>query len=723
MDKKVLTFAILSTLAASLIIYYCYSFGMRFKTFDITYPPSIEDKYVFAVTIYPKQTSQLYNVQIPIFLTSDNFDFSRLLYDDGRDIRFYDSNGDPIRYYVERINKTQQIGQVWVLVPELPPAPNTVTLYLGCGTQTEDNSDLTIFYRSVTYENGVIAWVSTNEDKVEVSADNNIRIQGYYSNKIHWRVNDEAAYRAYMYFDFGMTTKCDINFWVRRQSPYTGSDTFFRIWINKGGYQYGYLNIRNDGSVGYMSLTETFSSPGLIPEGKWRLIQLLMDFNNAKVTLIVRDTDGTILHEVSTATQVGSGFSTVDGFWVESTSSLYYHTIRGTLWIDFTVTTQYVFPPPSTIVEVPPPTYRIQLLSDLTYPSSTTNQVAKVQLTYGSEPVEGETITMTILPKEGTSWLGSSSSAITDANGIAVITFDSPPYYDINTHEVLSPYTVVFEVSTLANVSLTKQLIVKPKIDIEFTKLDITQTYNTQGDEDFYMEFNIIDAELGTDLIASQTSIDVNLKTSDGYLIYPTVKPSPTSGQVIVTAKVYNTVKDTTTRQVNITISVSKENYYPVTKYQTIQMVAPKLMIIIQLAPVINVGTAGFEITFKDEKGDFYNLPGDAVSNINNYVKVSIIDLDRNIEYTNIAHDFDIIVLDQSSLWVDFMFDTAGNYKILVQTMNIDYEISQYKLVTVQESFLPPYITSPYTWLGVIILIAIIYLIFHKGERKEVETW
>jgi len=58
--------------------------------------------------------------------------------------------------------------------------------------------------------------------------------------------------------------------------------------------------------------------------------------------------------------------------------------------------------------------------------------------------------------------------------------------------------------------------------------------------------------------------------------------------------------------------------------------------------------------------------------------------------------------------------------------MNMPYIQTSYKLITVSSTVIPPYLTNPFTWLGVAIFIVILYLIFHKGKKQVSnigETW
>jgi len=89
--------------------------------------------YRTPITITEQSGTDLYNYSIKIILNSTNFDgWNNILYENGSDVYFLDNSGNPLYYWIESFNKTEQQATIWVRVPSIP-ASSSITIYMYYG--------------------------------------------------------------------------------------------------------------------------------------------------------------------------------------------------------------------------------------------------------------------------------------------------------------------------------------------------------------------------------------------------------------------------------------------------------------------------------------------------------------------------------------------------------------------------------------------------------------
>ena len=72
------------------------------------------------ITIVERSGNDLANYTVKVELTADNFnDWDSILYDNGTDVYFTDSQGTPLYYWVEYFNKTEKKAIMWVKIPSI----------------------------------------------------------------------------------------------------------------------------------------------------------------------------------------------------------------------------------------------------------------------------------------------------------------------------------------------------------------------------------------------------------------------------------------------------------------------------------------------------------------------------------------------------------------------------------------------------------------------------
>lgn len=89
-------------------------------------------RYRNPVTIKNKTWDDLSNYQVLVELSSSNFDFD-LAQSDGSDIRFTDSDGNLLGYWIESWDKASESASVWVKVPSIPASPDKTEIFMYYG--------------------------------------------------------------------------------------------------------------------------------------------------------------------------------------------------------------------------------------------------------------------------------------------------------------------------------------------------------------------------------------------------------------------------------------------------------------------------------------------------------------------------------------------------------------------------------------------------------------
>ena len=85
------------------------------------------------ITIVERSGNDLANYTVKVELTTGNFnDWDSILYDNGTDVYFTDSQGTPLYYWIEYFNKTEKRATIWVKIPSIP-ANEAVTIHMYYG--------------------------------------------------------------------------------------------------------------------------------------------------------------------------------------------------------------------------------------------------------------------------------------------------------------------------------------------------------------------------------------------------------------------------------------------------------------------------------------------------------------------------------------------------------------------------------------------------------------
>ena len=89
-------------------------------------------RYRNPITIKNKTWDDLSNYQVLVELSSSNFDFD-LVQSDGADIRFTDSDGNLLDYWIESWDKLNETAKIWVKIPSIPAPPDKVEIFMYYG--------------------------------------------------------------------------------------------------------------------------------------------------------------------------------------------------------------------------------------------------------------------------------------------------------------------------------------------------------------------------------------------------------------------------------------------------------------------------------------------------------------------------------------------------------------------------------------------------------------
>ena len=91
-------------------------------------------KYRRKITITEQSGNDLSDYQVRIDLDSTNFDFSHFL-NEGKDLRFTDTSGNLLPYWIEKMDIAAEKATIWVNVPSIP-ANSSVDIYMYYGSSS-----------------------------------------------------------------------------------------------------------------------------------------------------------------------------------------------------------------------------------------------------------------------------------------------------------------------------------------------------------------------------------------------------------------------------------------------------------------------------------------------------------------------------------------------------------------------------------------------------------
>lgn len=184
------------------------------------------------ITITNELEEELTNYQVKIILDSSNFDFTKTK-PDGGDIRFYNSSGWELSYWIEKWDQASEEAVIWVNVPYIPAESSTqIYMYYGDPNLESKSCGECVFEFFDDFEswNG---WTKYQRGEVEQSGER--FYEGEYSAKKHSNCDPNGAYKR---IGWGIELERDIamEFYVNR---YSGS---WRCWEDRVGV------IDNDGN-------------------------------------------------------------------------------------------------------------------------------------------------------------------------------------------------------------------------------------------------------------------------------------------------------------------------------------------------------------------------------------------------------------------------------------------------------------------------------------------
>jgi len=85
-----------------------------------------------------KVDANLDNFPATVFLSASNFNFSKVSFENGQDIRFTDSSGTELAYEIENFSKTGQVGIIHIKIPSVSGTENTI-FWIYYGNPTAGN--------------------------------------------------------------------------------------------------------------------------------------------------------------------------------------------------------------------------------------------------------------------------------------------------------------------------------------------------------------------------------------------------------------------------------------------------------------------------------------------------------------------------------------------------------------------------------------------------------
>ena len=89
-------------------------------------------KYRNPITVCGSTAGEQTDYQVLIELDSTNFDFN-LPQTNGEDIRFTDSDGNLLDYWIESWDKLNETAKIWVKVPSIPASPDKTEIFMYYG--------------------------------------------------------------------------------------------------------------------------------------------------------------------------------------------------------------------------------------------------------------------------------------------------------------------------------------------------------------------------------------------------------------------------------------------------------------------------------------------------------------------------------------------------------------------------------------------------------------
>ena len=125
-------------------------------------------KYRRTVTVTEQSGSNLTDYQVPVELDSGNFDFTHTQ-TNGEDVRFVDTNGNFLNYWIEDWDAVSESAKVWVKVASIP-ANSSVEIYMYYGNSSvSDASDSDATFEFFDDFSNADKWTSGDPSNLYIS--------------------------------------------------------------------------------------------------------------------------------------------------------------------------------------------------------------------------------------------------------------------------------------------------------------------------------------------------------------------------------------------------------------------------------------------------------------------------------------------------------------------------------------------------------------------------
>jgi hypothetical protein len=653
-----------------------------FRFLQFSFVPS---GYYKIVSIKPQQSYAVSNAVIQVFIKGSDIDFSKVKYEDGRDIRFYDTSGNSLRFYKVYFSRTQQTGIFYVLLPNLPASSSTLQIYCSYGQEDAIASDSTIFYDCKNYDTSNVLWYGASVSKIT-----GINV---YGEKVTFPYTDSNTYTTSR-LAINIPSKFTLSFAYSKDSSYTGSDSwsdisFYGKTINSNGELLFTIVVYNDGSVTIDSLTAYKSPSGTILNNNWYIFTVSFNYDYGKAQFYIRRLNGTLVYKTLDIPINKKSTSYTNPTLCLDHRGVYYLTLPGSFSFDETVVySTYLDREP--IITFIAPALEITFLtfSDLTFPSLT-DVTLTVRISVSGLVSSSRQVTFQIDAKQDYPGLPIGTT-ITDNSGIATVTFTTPS-------STYSPYTLRITVQDIGEQTFSMKVLKAFKIT--YSKIPTTCEYNLQGDYDLIIEGSVADKENPNSIVTGFT-LTPTVKGPDGKSIETTMLVQ--SNTFTVKSKVYNAYKDLQERNVTVSLTFSMTGYWTLTEKRYVYMVQPRIQAVL-LEPqttVFSVGANKIRLSFQGSQ---------ASTLTQDLVKVVIVTPDgTKIDSSTLQTYWQSGTYPTYSVW--YTFDKPGTYHLEI-TVNITPP--QYQDITLYVTEAGFSIPWQYIVIGVIILL-ILYWLFKR---------
>jgi len=239
--------------------------------------------YRTPITITEQSGNDLTDYQVKIVLDSTWDGWNNLATTNGSDIYFLDSSNNPLYYWIEEFDYSNQEATIWVKVPSIP-ASSSVTIYMYYGEDNpyssyNDPSKVFLFYDDFETWSGWIRFDNDNDDLGNVVQDTARVYEGQYSAH---KIEDNDPDGAYKSIGITIGRNIALEFWINRNSNYAGGAWDQILIVNDDGKGYNWAFDHSGDTItarrrdGYSSVTDIASTSTTDYMDKWVFAQLII---------------------------------------------------------------------------------------------------------------------------------------------------------------------------------------------------------------------------------------------------------------------------------------------------------------------------------------------------------------------------------------------------------------------------------------------------------------